>query len=54
MLWGLKNLLHTLVPKEKLELSGEDSKHRKPRITMFLQKLLYVKFNVDADGIRKC
>ncbi|XP_062202889.1 uncharacterized protein LOC133905177 [Phragmites australis] len=39
VMWGLKNLLHTVVPKEELELSEEDSKHRSQGLQMFLQNL---------------
>ncbi|CAL4910207.1 unnamed protein product [Urochloa decumbens] len=38
VMWGLKNLLHTLLPQEKSELSEEDSKHRSRGLQFFLRR----------------
>lgn len=42
VMWGMKNLLHIIVPEEELELSGEDSKHRSKGLQIFLQNLNFV------------
>jgi nucleolar protein 58 len=46
VMWGMKNLLHIVVPEEELELSDEDSKHRSKGLQIFLQNL---NFDIKPD-----
>lgn len=46
VMWGMKNLLHIIVPEEELEMSDEDSKHRSKGLQIFLQNL---NFDIKPD-----